>query len=338
MCRFALSMFLALILFCVADELQAQDSPSHVAQDASPRTVRMIPVATGVQLEVLDWGGTGRPLVLLTGLKDNAGVYDKFARKLTGNYHVYGISRRGFGPSSAPQPDATNYSTARLGEDVIAVIDALHLNKPVVAGHSIAGEELSYIGAHHPERVAGLIYLDAGYSYALYDETNGDLRMDAEELRDKIVQFLENSPSDPADPLKYLDDLKASVQRVEKEFEQARQDMERMPPQTSGGKVPPIKWAILSGQERFTTFAAPALVIFAVPHDFGSEFKDDPKAREAMQAMDTRDTERQAEAFERQVPSAHVVRIPNADHYVFLSNEADVIREINTFVNALPKK
>ena len=337
MYRFSLRMFFALAFLCVAGNLQAQDSQSHIAQRKSPRTVRMIPVDKDVQLEVLDWGGTGRPLVLLTGLGNNARVYDKFARELTANYRVYGITRRGFGASSAPQPDATNYSTTRLGEDVIAVIEALHLDKPVVAGHSIAGEELSYIGVHHPERVAGLIYLDAGYPYALYDETNGDLRMDAEQLRDQLVQFLDNK-ADPADPLKYLDHLRASLQRVEKEVAQSRQDMKGMPPPQAGEKLPPIQSAIVNGQERFTTFGVPALVIFAEPHDFASELKDDPKAHEAMQARDTRDTERQAAAFERQVPSARVVRIPNADHYVFRSNEGDVIREINTFIHSLPEK
>jgi non-heme chloroperoxidase len=35
------------------------------------------------------------------------------------------------------------------------------------------------------------------------------------------------------------------------------------------------------------------------------------------------------------VPSAHVVRMPNADHYVFLTNEADVLREMNAFIAAL---
>jgi alpha-beta hydrolase superfamily lysophospholipase len=44
----------------------------------------------------------------------------------------------------------------------------------------------------------------------------------------------------------------------------------------------------------------------------------------------------QARAFEAGVPSAHVVRIPNADHYVFNSNEADVLREMNAFLAKLP--
>jgi len=47
-------------------------------------------------------------------------------------------------------------------------------------------------------------------------------------------------------------------------------------------------------------------------------------------------TTAQANAFEAGVPSAHVVRIPNADHFVYKSNEADVLREINAFLDKLP--
>lgn len=325
----------ALTFLCGIGVLRAQDSQAHNALDSSPHTVRMISVEKDVQLEVLDWGGTGRPLVLLTGLGDKAHVYDKFAPKLTERYHVYGITRRGFGASSAPQPNATNYSTARLGEDVIAVIDALHLSKPVVAGHSVAGEELSYIGVHRPDKVAGLIYFDAGYPYALYDEVHGALLMDALALRNQLAQL---SGDFPADPVKYMDDLEVSLERVKKEVAQQRQDIEAMPPPPPGQKMPPILFAIRSGQEQFTTFDVPALVIFADPHDLGSALKDNPKARAAMQAADARDTERQAAAFERQVPSAHVVRIPKANHYVFRSNEADVIREVNAFISTLPDK
>ena len=51
-------------------------------------------------------------------------------------------------------------------DDVLAALDSLKLNRPVLAGHSIAGEELSSIGSRHPEKVAGLVYLDAAYGYA----------------------------------------------------------------------------------------------------------------------------------------------------------------------------
>ena len=43
----------------------------------------MVEVAPGVELEVIDWGGSGPPMVLLTGLGDNAHVYDQFAFQFT---------------------------------------------------------------------------------------------------------------------------------------------------------------------------------------------------------------------------------------------------------------
>jgi pimeloyl-ACP methyl ester carboxylesterase len=56
-------------------------------------------VSDHVRLEVLDWGGSGRPLVLLPGGGDTAHVFDEFASTLTADFHVYGITRRGFGES-----------------------------------------------------------------------------------------------------------------------------------------------------------------------------------------------------------------------------------------------
>jgi len=129
----------------------------------------MITVEENVGLEVLDWGGTGRPLVLLTGLGNTAHVFDDFAPKLAASYHVYGITRRGYGVSSRP---ASGYDADRLGDDVFAVVETLKLTKPVIAGHSIAGEELSSLAARHTSGVAGLIYLDAIFPYA-FDNGEG---------------------------------------------------------------------------------------------------------------------------------------------------------------------
>ena len=55
-------------------------------------TLSFIPVERNVRLEVVDWGGTGRPVILLAGLGNTAHIYDNFAPKLTSIYHVYGLS------------------------------------------------------------------------------------------------------------------------------------------------------------------------------------------------------------------------------------------------------
>jgi non-heme chloroperoxidase len=301
--------------------------------DTSLHSVPVISVEPDVKLEVLDWGGSGRPLVLLAGLGDTAHIFDEFAPKLTASYHVYGITRRGRGASNVPEPNATNYTADRLGEDVLGVINALHLNNPVVAGHSIAGEELSYIGSHHPEKVAGLIYVEAGYPYALYDQANGELELDVIELRLQLRQFTNGYAQEP---VKDYTALIANLERVEKEVKEQQQDTGNLPPTPVSPRMTPDLFAIMEGRERFTTIHAPALVIFAdgdnpVPGEGAQS-----RAQAARQALMKRNKEAQVAAFARQVPSAHVVRIPHATHYVFRSNEADVLREINAFIATLP--
>jgi non-heme chloroperoxidase len=312
--------------------LHAQEKP-----DLSKHTVQMVSVEKGVSLEVLDWGGTGRPLVLLTGLADDAHIFDEFAPKLTVNYHVYGITRRGRGVSSSPQPYVKNYSADRLGQDVLSVIDALHLDKPVVAGHSIAGEELSYIGSHHPEKVAGLIYIEAGYPYALYDQAHGELELDAIYLRDQLRQFINGYA---LEPVKDYDDVIANLERVEHEIKQLEQNTKDLPPTPISPRMTPELFAVMEGRERFTTIHAPALVIMA-----GAEGEkpvpvtgDNPQSRAeaARQVLDMRRKEVQYPAFARQVPSAHVIRIAHATHYIFQSNEADVLLDMNAFIATLP--
>src|SRR6185312_6332668 len=51
----------------------------------------------------------------------------------------------------------------------VKVLDALHLEHPVLVGHSIAGEVLTSVASRYPGRVAGLIYLDAFAEFAFSD-------------------------------------------------------------------------------------------------------------------------------------------------------------------------
>lgn len=91
-------------------------------KDLSPHRVRFVEVEDGVRLETLDWGGTGRPLVLLTGSGNTAHVFGDFVRKLIPFAHVYGITRRGFGASSHPE---AGYTDQRLANDVLLTCPVL---------------------------------------------------------------------------------------------------------------------------------------------------------------------------------------------------------------------
>jgi pimeloyl-ACP methyl ester carboxylesterase len=314
--------------------LQRATKETAWTTDPSPHSVQLVAVDENVKLEVLDWGGSGRPLVLLAGLGDTAHRFDRFATKLTANYHVYGITRRGFGASSAPAPARDNYTADRLGDDVLAVLDALKVSHPVVAGHSIAGEEMSSIATRHPERVAGLIYLDAGYPYAFYDRSRGDLNIDSIELRTLLAQLVPGMGS-PAQKALMQELLHKTLPQFERDLQEQLTTMQVMPAQLMPAQIPPVPLAVMGGEQRYTDVHVPVLAIFAIPHDLGSAFQNDPTARAAAEAHDLARTGAQADAFEKGIPSARVVRLPHANHYLFLSNEADVLREMNSFIGGL---
>jgi non-heme chloroperoxidase len=314
-----------LVLIAVdASMLRAQ-----ATADSSSHTVEFVTVEKDVKLEVLDWGGTGRALVFLAGMGNTAHNFDTFAPKFVGHNHVYGITRRGFGASSKPVPANGNYTADHLGDDVLAVISYLKLDRPVLVGHSFAGEELSSIGSRHPERVAGLIYLDAAYGFAFYDPAHPAMEIEMNDVKERIDQI----EAGGVDERKSLLELEASVSRFEKTLSRANVDIASMPPIPPR---PPIQAALNFGGQKYTQISAPILAIFACPHNWGQAFRNDPEMRDKRMAADLAWCNAQADAFAAGVPSAHVVRIPEADHYVFNSNEADVLREMNSFLAKLP--
>jgi pimeloyl-ACP methyl ester carboxylesterase len=305
--------------------------------DPSPHTVRFVTVDHDVKLEVLDFGGTGRPVVLLTGMGDNAHTYDKFAPKLVPAYRVYAITRRGYGASTAP---ATGYSADRLGDDVLEVLDQLSINRPVLVGHSLGGEELSSIGSRHPEKVAGLVYLDAAYGYAYYPAAHGDLvdvgdlNVDVNDLRKKL-DALQSTLTGQAALAQEL--VTTDLPRFERDLQGVLKDAEVTPAALramQSGPQQPVAKAIMMGMQKYSQLTVPVLAFFAVPHDYPL-LAGDPE-RAAFEARDEEKTEAQAAALERAVPSARVVRLAHANHYVYRFNEADVLREMNDFISTLP--
>jgi len=273
--------------------------------------------------------------VLLAGLEDTAHVYDEFATKLTGTCHVYGITRRGFGASSVPD---SGYSADRLGDDVLAVIDSLGLRRPILVGHSIAGQELSSVGSRHPEKVAGLVYLEAAYFYAYYDPSRGNLTLDALDVQRKLDQLQPGKgPTDQRALIREL--LNGDLPQLQKDLKETLKDLESAPPPPPqpppSSKFSPTQ-AILQGVQKYTKIPVPVLAIQAFPRRLGpEEMGDDPASRDAAKARMLKLVGGQIKAFRSGVPSARVITLPDADHYIYRSNEADVVREINLFVSSL---
>jgi pimeloyl-ACP methyl ester carboxylesterase len=347
----------------------AQNGPS--SQGETALKTQFVSVQPDVKLEVLDWGGTGRNLVLLAGGGSTAHVFDSFGPKLAAHYHVIGITRRGAGQSSAPQ---TGYDPRRLGDDVVAVLDALHIADPVLVGHSIAGEELSAISTYHPGRAAALIYLDATGTFALYNPKYGDYIPALAQLKDDLSELQKNLFDDGLIS-KTLTDMalfQANLANLRDEVEGAARPSPKASDLASisafqsymkgyyGGIIPESEvrqhfrigedgrvgeflghgnasQSVMLEEERFHSIDTPLLAILSYPGAANPGSTSDPAKLAAARAAETRREESQISIF-RQQPHAKVIVIPNATHFIFLSREQEVISEITDFVNSLPGK
>jgi non-heme chloroperoxidase len=306
--RQATALPLALL---IVPALCAQES---TWQDPSKHRIQFVTVEPGVQLEVLDWGGSGRSLVLLTGSGNTAHVFDDFAGKLTGLAHVYGITRRGFGASSHPE---SGYTDQRLADDVLHVLDSLKLVAPVLVGHSMGGNELTTLASQHSDRVSGLVYLEAGADPQDFPASDP-----------AYMALAANLP--PANRLPPPPAFPESERRASTaDYQSARRALK----------------AIGEGTKKrdYSRIRVPVLSLFAV---FGSaddplrqDLPKDPQQRAAVEAFESATMvyiKRYEKSLLTAVPGARIVELPGANHYVFLSNEAEVLREIALFIAGLP--
>jgi non-heme chloroperoxidase len=242
--------------FCIACPAQP------VLHNPSSPAVHYVTVAKNLQLEVLDWGGTGKPIVLLAGGGNTAHAFDAFAPKLAAHFHVYGITRRGFGSSQF----SPVVNVDRLAEDILAVLDSMKISNPILVGHSVAGAELTSIARSSRDRVSALIYLEAGYPYAFSNSQSPSMK-----------DFFDvKGPQQPSPGENNLISFK-TLQDWNTEtygFELPESELRQLWDSTTSGRptrrrsfpgfdVFPI---MLNNQEKLDKIPLPSLVIYAIPH------------------------------------------------------------------------
>jgi pimeloyl-ACP methyl ester carboxylesterase len=116
-----------------------------------------------VELSVREWPGEGRPFLLVHGLASNAKTWDGVARRLNeAGHRVVAVDQRGHGLSDKPDG---GYGHASVAADLHALIGALGMERPIVAGQSWGAGVVLHLAAEHPESVSGLVLVDGG----LYD-------------------------------------------------------------------------------------------------------------------------------------------------------------------------
>jgi pimeloyl-ACP methyl ester carboxylesterase len=132
----------------------------------------------GVSLATEDVGG-GVPVVLLHGLTATRRYVVMGSRALErSNHRVIAFDARGHGRSSpAPEPAAYGYDC--LGNDLLAVLDELGIERAVFAGASMGAHTALRVALERPERVAGLVVITPGYDPETVEDPKRLARWDA---------------------------------------------------------------------------------------------------------------------------------------------------------------
>jgi len=124
-----------------------------------PQTKR-VGAAHGLSLHCLEWSQNGVALLLLHGFGNDAHVWDDFAPVVAPYYRTLALDLRGHGDSD--RDPELRYHHDAVADDVEAACAELAIERLVLIGHSFGGRAAMRFAGRHPERLAGLVIVDAG--------------------------------------------------------------------------------------------------------------------------------------------------------------------------------
>jgi pimeloyl-ACP methyl ester carboxylesterase len=117
----------------------------------------------GLRFHYREYGAANvdsRPIVLLHGVASNAKIWITVGPRLGERFRVYALDQRGHGETDKPD---SGYDTPTVVGDLVAFIDELGLEQPVIAGHSWGGNVALEYAATHQDALRGLVLVDGGF-------------------------------------------------------------------------------------------------------------------------------------------------------------------------------
>lgn len=140
----------------------------------------------GLRLNVHEWGSGPKVLVALHGIRGYGGTFAALAAALQPGWRVIAPDQRGRGESD--WDPARNYYTDTYLADLLALLDALQLDRITLLGHSMGGIVALVMAQSHPDRLSRLIIEDAGPG--AFEESKG-----GERIRRELAEAPDAFPS-----------------------------------------------------------------------------------------------------------------------------------------------
>lgn len=118
------------------------------------------PMPNGPKIHYRDQGPKDAPvIVLIHGMSSHLQTWEPLIAQMGDEYRYLSMDLPGFG-ITGPNP-AGKYGAEVYGEAVIAVMDAAGVDRAVIAGNSMGGWTTWRMGIAYPERINGLVLIDA---------------------------------------------------------------------------------------------------------------------------------------------------------------------------------
>jgi pimeloyl-ACP methyl ester carboxylesterase len=106
--------------------------------------------------------GQGTPVVFVHEYAADYRTWEPQMRRFSRSHRCVTYSQRGYPPSDIPD-DPDKYSQDRFSDDVIAVMDALKIDKAHIVGHSMGSLTALHVGIRYPQRCISMTAAGCGY-------------------------------------------------------------------------------------------------------------------------------------------------------------------------------
>jgi pimeloyl-ACP methyl ester carboxylesterase len=113
--------------------------------------------ADGVQIRVHHLGGDGPPLLCVHATGFHGRIWEPFVPLLREHFSVISLDQRGHGDSDKPD---RGYHWERFGDDALAVVDHLGLERAAALGHSAGAAALIFAETNRPGTFSRLVLMD----------------------------------------------------------------------------------------------------------------------------------------------------------------------------------